>query len=74
MKINLLNQQPTNNSAIKIPSPILSSKEVTNLTNQTDWFPYSTINCSFSYNEKLKSKIDQIKRLAEKHKLKMGQK
>ena len=63
---NLLNQQPTNNSAIKIPSPILSSKEVTNLTNQTDWFPYSTINCSFSYNEKLKSKIDQIKRLAEK--------
>ena len=25
---NLLNQQPTNNSAIKIPSPILSSKEL----------------------------------------------
>ena len=63
---NLLNQQPTNNIAIKIPSPILSPSDINYLANQTDWFPNSTISCSIGGNDKLKRRIDKIKKAAEK--------
>ena len=63
---NLLNQQPTNNIAIKIPSPILSPSDINYLVNQTDWFPNSTISCSIGGNDKLKTRIDKIKKAAEK--------
>jgi len=63
---NLLNQRPTSNIAIKIPSPILSPKDINYLTNQKDWFPNSSISCSINGHEKLKAKIDKIKKLAEK--------
>ena len=62
MSNNLLNQQPTNNIAIKIPSPILSPNDINYLANQTDWFPNSTISCSIGGNDKLKTRIDKIKR------------
>ena len=63
---NLLNQQPTSDIAIKIPSPILSPNDINYLTNQTDWFPNSTISCSMDGHDKLKSRIDSIKKTAEK--------
>ena len=63
---NLLNQQPTSDIAIKIPSPILSPKDINYLANQIDWFPNSTISCSMDGHDKLKSRIDRIKKAAEK--------